>query len=332
MSKSEEGSIKISSKITEITDALHYPTENKAEKKLEATSGDEAQKALTNRSISLLQRLSQSLDLLSPTEKLVATYILKNHREVLRLPIDQLAREIGVSLGSLSNFCQTLGYSGFKEFKLDLATELKTPFQLDHSLINAGDSLEEIANKTVSASVDALLSTLKNLDKADLEKTIKLIRECQRIDIYGFGVSAVVGLDAYNRFFSLGLRANWLPDLSHQMVSATVLCQGDVAMAFSYSGESAITANALKLARENGAATIAVTGNRYSPVASQADIALLVFPREPTPFISNLHVSARTAMQVVVDMIYLGLLYSSETRLDKLDQVSTNVGSLRNYS
>lgn len=284
---------------------------------------------LVNLSNTILVRLRSNLHLLSPAESQIGEYILVHPRQVLRLPIDQLAREIGVSLGTLSKFCQTMGYSGFKEFKLDLAAELKSPFQLDHSSIVRGDSLEEIANKAISADVDALLATLKGLDKVALEKAIKTIQEAGRIDLFGFGISSVVALDAYHRFFNLGLRVNWLSDISLQTASSILLAPGDVALAFSYAGETEVTVKALKQARQNGATTIVMTANGYSPLAQQADIKLLVSPREPTTFRRNMHLSARTAMQGMVDIIYLGLLHSSEKSLEKLQQVSQAVDGLR---
>lgn len=283
---------------------------------------------LANLATGMLQRLRRNQKLLSPAETQIGEYILRQPQQTLSLTIDNLAREIGVSLGTLSNFCQTLGYKGFKEFKLDLATELKTPFQLDHSVIEPGDSLEEIANKTTSANVDALLTTLKNLEKAELEKAVKAIREGKRIAIYGFGVSSVVGFDAYNRFLSMGLWANWVPDIAHMAASSALLKKGDVALAFTYTGENNLIVNCLKLARQNGATTIVITGNRHSPVAQEADLKLLVFPREPTAFLSNLYVSSRTAMQGMLDMLYLGILFSSNQTLEKLDEVSTAIGDL----
>jgi DNA-binding MurR/RpiR family transcriptional regulator len=246
---------------------------------------------------------------------------LTHSQQTLNLPIDQLAREIGVGMSTLSQFCQTLGYKGFKNFKLDLAAELKTPFEMDRSIIATGDSLEEITRKALSANVDALLNTHKGLDKIELIRALKAIREAQRIDLYGFGVSATVGLDAYNRFLSLGLHTNWLPDIAHVTISATVLKKGDLAIAFSYSGENELITQTFKKVRQAGATTLAITGNRSSPTALHADIVLQVFSSEPTPFISNLYTSGRMAMLSIVDMLCLGLLYSSEPALDQLEQI-----------
>lgn len=270
----------------------------------------------------LLQRLRQDLHLLSPAEKQIGHYILEQPRQALRLPMDQLAREVGVSQGTLSNFCQSLGYSGFREFRLALAAEINSPLQLERSTIGRDDNLQEIANKAISANIDALLTTLKSLDMAEVKKAVEVVQHARRIDLYGIGISAAVALDAFNRFWGLGLMASWLPDISHQVASAVLLTEQDVAIAFSYAGETAPTVKALSQAHLHGATTIAITGNPHSSLARHADIKLVVTPREPTAFRRNLRISARIAMLGIIDIIYLGLLNSlDETALEKADEV-----------
>lgn len=100
---------------------------NGADPNRKTVSPGEDRADLANHATSLLQRLRRNQKLLSPAETQVSDFILRQPQHTLALTIDNLAREMGVSLGTLSNFCQTLGYKGFKEFKLDLAAELKTP-------------------------------------------------------------------------------------------------------------------------------------------------------------------------------------------------------------
>src|SRR5437660_3844936 len=178
-----------------------------------------------------LHHLRQHLPAFSPAERQIADYKLEHPREVLRLPTDQLAREIGVSQGTLSNFSQTLGYSGFKAFRLALAAEVNTPFHLDHSTIARGDTLQTIANKAISANVDVLLSTLRSLEMGEIEKTIEAIQQARRIDLYANGISSSVALDAFNRLLTMGLSVSWLPDIAHQLASASLLTAQDVALA-----------------------------------------------------------------------------------------------------
>jgi RpiR family transcriptional regulator, carbohydrate utilization regulator len=271
---------------------------------------------------SLLHQLRQNLLLLSPAERQIGEYVLAHPRQVLRLPTDQLAKEVGVSQGTLSNFSQALGYSGFKAFRLDLAAEVNAPLHLNQAAIAHGDTLQEIADKAISADIDALLTTLRSLNMNDIEQTIEAIQQARRIDLYAMGVSSSVALDAFNRFLNLGLSVSWLPDISNQLAAASLLTSQDVAMAFSYAGETRATVKALSLAHQQGATTIAITGNPHSSLARYADIKLVVTPREPTAFRRNLRISARISMLGLVDIIYLGLFNAlDEAALDKMESI-----------
>jgi RpiR family carbohydrate utilization transcriptional regulator len=269
-----------------------------------------------------LHHLRQNLSAFSPAERQIGAYVLEHPRQVLRLPTDQLAREIGVSQGTLSNFSQALGYSGFKAFRLDLAAEVNTSFRLNQSTIARGDTLQAIANKAISANVDALLTTLRSLEMSDMEKTIEVVQQARRIDLYANGISSSVALDAFNRFLTMGLSVSWLPDIANQLASASLLTAQDVALAFSYAGETRATVKALSLAHQQGATTIAITGSPHSSLARYADIKLVVTPREPTTFHRNLRISARIAMLGLIDIIYLGLFNSlDDASLAKMESI-----------
>lgn len=255
----------------------------------------------------LLQYLRQNLTTFSPAEQQIAVYVLEHPHEALRLPTDQLAREIGVSQGTLSNFSQALGYSGFKALRLALAAEINTPFHLDQSTIARGDTLQTIANKAISANVDALLTTLRNLEMGEMEKTIEALQQARHIDLYANGISSSVALDAFNRLLTMGFSVSWLPDIANQLASASLLTTRDVALAFSYAGETRPTVKAMSLAHQQGATTIVITSNPQSSLTRYADIKLVVTPREPTAFRRNLRISARIAMLGLVDIITLGL-------------------------
>lgn len=271
---------------------------------------------------SLLHQLRQRLPLLSPAERQIGEYVLGYPRQALRLPTDQLAREIGVSQGTLANFSQTLGYGGFKAFRLDLAAEVNAPLRLNQEAVARGDTLQDIANKAISADIDALLMTLRSLQINDIEKTIEVIQQARRIDLYANGISSSVALDAFNRLLNLGLSVSWLPDIANQLASASLLTSRDVALAFSYAGENRATVKAFSLAHQQGATTIAITGNPHSSLARYADIKLVVTPREPTALRRNLHISARIAMLGLVDIIYLGLFNAlDDAALDKMESV-----------
>jgi DNA-binding MurR/RpiR family transcriptional regulator len=277
--------------------------------------------AAANPGGNLLHRLRQKLALLSPTERQIGEYVLEQPGRVLELPIDQLAKEVGVSPGTIGNFCQSLGYPGYRAFRLDLAAEVKSPLKLNQAIVSRGDSLAEIADKSISASVDALLTTRQSIDLKELEKVITGIKQARRIDLYGYGISGAVAYDAFTRLWQIGLPAHWYPDMMHQVAGAALITDQDVAIAFSGSGETIMTVKALKLAYQEGALTVAVTSNPHSPLVRYARVKLVITPREPSLSSRTWQIASRMAMLGIVDIIHLVLLDTvEESTLKKIEQ------------
>ena len=61
---------------------------------------------------------------LTPTERLIAEYILKDPERILSSSIAELRDGTGSSVGSIVAFCRSLGLQGFAGFKIALAREM----------------------------------------------------------------------------------------------------------------------------------------------------------------------------------------------------------------
>ena len=69
-------------------------------------------------------------DSFSDKEKTVAGYILSRPSEAVHPSIEELAANIGVSVSTLLRFVKKLGYSGYQQFRIALATETFAPESL----------------------------------------------------------------------------------------------------------------------------------------------------------------------------------------------------------
>ena len=114
------------------------------------------------------------------------------------------------------------------------------------------------------------------------------------------------------------MRCEIFCDSHIQMVSASQLGKGDVAMGISYSGGSADVVEALELAKRNGATTICLTHMAKSPILRCSDIALTVTAKEMM-FRSDGIVS-RMAQLAVIDTLYAAVgLKLGQKALDVLE-------------
>ena len=61
---------------------------------------------------------------MSPSEKAVAAYILKNPEEIVLLSMRGLAEKTKVSNNTVFRFCRTCGFSGYLDFKTALVPQI----------------------------------------------------------------------------------------------------------------------------------------------------------------------------------------------------------------
>jgi len=74
-----------------------------------------------------LNTIRSRLDTWSAKERRVASYILENPGDAVNPSIEVLAEKIGVSESTLFRFVRKLGYGGYQQFRIALATETLTP-------------------------------------------------------------------------------------------------------------------------------------------------------------------------------------------------------------
>ena len=92
-------------------------------------------------------------------------------------------------------------------------------------------------------------------------------------------------------------------------MQATLLKAGDVAIAISHSGDSNETVHALKLAKQAGATTVALTHNLGSPLSETADFSLINGNRQGT--LQGDSMGTKTAQLFVIDLLYTLLVQAA---------------------
>ena len=118
------------------------------------------------------------------------------------------------------------------------------------------------------------------LDFAALERAADALLAARRVDIYGSGGGAIAALELQYKLMRVGVRAVPHTDAETQLISAALLSPVDLAVAISHSGESQDLLHALKVAKEAGARTVAITNHPASPLAVLADISLRTAAQE----------------------------------------------------
>ena len=268
--------------------------------------------------LSILIRVRGALPNLRPAERRVAEAVMADPAKVSESSITTVARQCQTSETTVLRFCRALGLAGYPELRIALARAAQWE-ESGHfggspvtGVITRTDTLAEVVAKVTHAEARSVEDTGAALDLDALEATVSAVAAAGRVDVYGTGASALVGHDLQLKLHRIGL-VSFLWSEHHQaLASAALLGTGDVAIGISHTGATVEVVDALRVARERGATTVAITNFAGSAVAAHADVVLVTAARETT-FRSGA-MSSRIAQLAVVDCLFSGVAQRSYDR------------------
>lgn len=277
----------------------------------------------------VIARIQSTYKTLGPTSRLIADYILSQPDDVMRMSVTELSEQTGSSQGSVVNFCQNLGLSGFQQLKLSLAQAVVQPVQYIQEDLARTDDVEAICRKMFHAGIQALRDSMSVLDPKSVAAAVEAIRKAKRIEIYGIGSSAPIAEDAHYRMLRIGLDAKAVTDSHIQAISASRTGPDVAVLTISHTGSTRETVVATQLAKEAGATTIALTNYARSPIQSHADVTLFTMARE-TMFRTEA-MTSRIAQLCVIDTLIAALALADYERATTTLRETFDVLSLKRF-
>ncbi|EIJ71858.1 MurR/RpiR family transcriptional regulator [Pasteurella bettyae] len=243
---------------------------------------------------------------MTKTEKKIAEELMASPNDFGHYSLSQLSEQLGVGEATFIRFCRTLGFKGFSDFKLQLSIELATKDAKDNTVletdITANDDSLDIANKLHAVINTVVSETINLLDMNQLEKVVKAICKSHRLFLFGVGSSGVTAEDAKNKFMRIGLQVDATSNNHFMYMQSALMKPNDVVIGLSHSGYSKEIVQALKIARKNGATTVAITHNLRSPLTQEADFVLVNGNRQGK--LQGDSIGTKIAQLFVLDLIY----------------------------
>jgi DNA-binding MurR/RpiR family transcriptional regulator len=213
-----------------------------------------------------------------------------------------IADDAGVSGAMIVKIAKKLGFSGFKDFRSGIVDYNRLPTADLHQELSPDDTSAEIAQKVFRTSIHALEETLSILDPEAFERAVDLVGKARQRDFYGIGGSAQIARDVAHKFLRIGVRCSVFDDAHMMLMSAALLGEGDVVIAFSHSGTTTAVIEPVELARKRGARTIALTNYATSPLADIADV-VLCSTAQGSPLLGE-NAAARIAQLIIFDAVF----------------------------
>ncbi len=243
-----------------------------------------------------------------PSEKKIADFVATSPTEALNMSITELAQVCKVSEASVTRFCKTLEYKGYKEFTITLAQSIEenkeSRLQKFHATIGCFDTTNELIEQVTETTVDTVLNLQKTIDGKQVESAIEAINTAHKVVVFAVGTSAVIGLDVKTKLTRIGITTLFNADSHMQLTLACTMGPEDVAIIVSSSGRTKEIIECLDVLSANNIRTIAITQYGSSPLAESGGIIIHTPNVEDT--FKNGSTSSRLAQLTAFDIIYNG--------------------------
>lgn len=255
----------------------------------------------------VLIRIRAIVPELTPSEHRVARLALDEPTASAARTVTELASAADTSQATVVRFAQRLGFPGYPALRLALAAagaaeHANSVDTVPGTDISASDDLATVVAKVANLDASAVRDTVSQLQLSTLATVVDAVVAAPRLDVYGVGASAIVGLDLQMKLQRIGRFTQMWSDQHLGLASAALLTRGDVAIGISHSGSTAETVNALQEARSQHATTVALTNFPNSELAQVADLTLTTAVRETT--MRSGAIGSRIAALTVVDCLF----------------------------
>ncbi|AOJ79793.1 transcriptional regulator [Burkholderia savannae] len=252
----------------------------------------------------MLPRIEKIRAQLRPSERKLADFVLAAPREVLDLSMIELAARAGASQPTIARFCQALGCSGFREFKIRLAQSVAPGVASVYRDVEPDERAPGIIGKVFDRTIGALIEVRNSLSATSVADAIELLTRASRIEFYGAGGSGIAAQDIQHKFFRLGVPSVAYSDPHTFSMSAALLGANDVVVAISNTGRTRDIVDAARAARACGAKVISIT-HSHSPLAQLSTVSLASNVAEETDVFSPM--TSRMSHLAIGDILAVGV-------------------------
>lgn len=244
------------------------------------------------KNICLLQ-LNKLKDSKNNTQSTLARYFINNLSSINSMTIDLIAHNTSTSYSTVCRFFKEIGFSGFKDFKktilseLDKATEENNIFSEEFLSFSEFDSIETISKRIRDFTFGVIHNGHNAITKVSTKKILEYFNKAEHIHFFGLGTSSVSAQYAYIKFFRLKSGCTFNSDIVVSKMTASLLKENDILFLFSSSGRTKPIIEAAKLAKEQGAKIITISDFCNSPLYNVSDVNICTTIRDINKYIDS---------------------------------------------
>ncbi|MDY6065552.1 MAG: MurR/RpiR family transcriptional regulator [Finegoldia sp.] len=266
-----------------------------------------------------LLKISENYPNFSKKEKLIADAILKKQTDTIYYSIKEFSKISKTSESSIVRFCQSLGFKGFSDLKLEIAKSSYAISKKDEAIFS-----DELSSKGLFEETLKLLNTYSSgIDYGKIKKIAETIYESKLVLIYGNNETGHMADLFTQQLISRSIPAVLSYNKVDMKKNTNLVNQDSVCIYLSHSGASKTILENAKTTFGKSKANIGITKSPLSPLISYCDLAIII-PFYKTEVLEYY-------FQTIIAMFIVLNLIAAEIELIAKKTDDTSSIEIRNY-
>ena len=227
----------------------------------------------------ILSRINEHYNKMSKSHKAVAGFISDHYDQAVFMTAAKLGETLGISESTVVRFADRIGYDGYPQFQKALEecvkSKLSSVQKMDAKY--GGSSQSEILTSVLTADIEKIQDTIRNLDPEAFESAVSTILEAETIYIMGLRSNAPLAefLHFYLNMIRGGVVLLHTTSVSETFEQMIRIHEKDCFIGISFPRYSMRTLKAMEFANDRNAKVIAITDSIHSPMNLYSSCNLL---------------------------------------------------------
>jgi RpiR family transcriptional regulator, carbohydrate utilization regulator len=252
----------------------------------------------------------------------VARVIVEQPNLVIYKSASEVGEMAQTSSATVVRCVQKMGFKGFHDLKLQLASELAV-FEQQPAEPSEADPRIAVLLQITQAGAESVRDAGALVDPEAFDAVVDAIAGARRVVFLGVGTSAPLCQDAAYRFAAIGVTAEAPADVHVQHVIARLTTNEDVCVVVSHTGSTRETLAAAQAAKQAGATTVAITSFATSPLTEVVDHVIVAGTRELALRLEAM--ASRLAHLALLDALLVAVAHRDEARSQAALELYTDV-------
>lgn len=241
------------------------------------------------------QRVQYFYSKLSDSDKYLINYIEKNYLDMVNLSIIKLSEDANVSTSTIVRCMKKLDYSGFTDFKFQIATEISNTNPKSLEQVEYIDSQIQTAIIKNKEEVD---KTVRYIQSSIIEDAISAIKYSKKVTIFARGFSEHISNEMTIKLQLLNKYTEEHNDPNIIRIKSKTFTKDDLVIFISLNGETEELVEAAEYCKNLNVKTICLTTNKEGRLYELCDIILLGFKSDKN-YLPEYEVRSRLPLQVL---------------------------------